>query len=153
MEIYRVSFIGHKEVENFSIVEEQVSSIVRKLLISKQYVEFYVGRNGEFDILVASVIKKVKREVGANNSTLILVIPYPLAEIVAYENYYDEVEYPYELRSVHFKAAIVKRNEWLIKKSNMLIAYVVRDYGRAAQCLKKAIEIGIEIKRVGMDKV
>lgn len=53
-----------------------------------------------------------------------------------------------ELHKVHYKSAITKRNEWLVDNSDMLIAYVTRDYGGAAQCLKKAIDCGIEIKRV-----
>ncbi len=53
MEIYRVSFIGHREVDDFSFVEEQVYDTVADLIRTKEYVEFYVGRNGEFDTLVA----------------------------------------------------------------------------------------------------
>lgn len=148
MEIYRVSFIGHREVDDFFFVEEQVYSVVRELLSTKEYVEFFIGRNGEFDTLVASIIKRVKREMGEYNSSLILVLPYPVADIEAYENYYDEVEYPRELHDVHFKSAITKRNEWLVENSDMLVAYVIRDYGGAAHCLSKAIERGIKIKRV-----
>ena len=140
MEIYRVSFIGHREVDDFFFVEEQVYSVVRELLSTKEYVEFYVGRNGEFDILVASVIKRAKRALGEHNSSLILVIPYPIVNIVAYEYYYDEVEYPRELHKVHYKSAITKRNEWLVENSDMLVAYVVRNGGGAAYCLNKAIE-------------
>ena len=66
----------------------------------------------------------------------------------SYENYYDEVEYPRELHNVHYKSAITKRNEWFVKNSDMLVAYVVRAYGGAAHCLNKAIERGIEIRRV-----
>lgn len=148
MDIYRVSFIGHREVDDFLFIEDQVDSIVRELISTKEYVEFYVGRNGEFDTLVASVIKRAKRDLEEHNSSLILVIPYPVGDMDAYENYYDEVEYPRELHKVHYKSAITKRNEWLVNNSDMLIAYVVRDYGGAALCLKKAIECGIEIKRV-----
>lgn len=148
MEIYRVSFIGHREVEDFFFVEEQVYSIVRELMTTKEYVEFYVGRNGEFDILVASVIKRAKREIGGHNSSLILVIPYPVAKMELYENFYDEVEYPKELYKTHYKSSITKRNEWLVENSDMLVAYVVRNYGGAAHCLYKAIERGIEIRRI-----
>lgn len=148
MEFYRVSFIGHREVADYPFVEEQVYSIVGELIATKEYVEFYVGRNGEYDLLVASVIKRAKRDFGGQNSALILVIPYPVAEMEAYENYYDEVEYPKELYKVHYKSAIAKRNEWLVENSDMLVAYVVRDYGGAAQCLNQAIKRGIEVKRI-----
>lgn len=148
MEFYRVSFIGHREVADFPFVEQQVYSIVKELITTKEYVEFYVGRNGEYDILVASVIKRAKRDFGEQNSALILVLPYPVAETEAYENYYDEVEYPRELYNVHYKSAITKRNEWLVKNSDMLVAYVIRDYGGAAHCLKQARKRGIKIKRI-----
>lgn len=153
MVIYRVSFTGHREVDDFFFVEEQVYNIVCELLRTKEYVEFYVGRNGEFDTLVASVIKRAKREIGEYNSSLILVIPYPVADIESYENFYDDVILPNELRKVYFKSAITKRNEWLVDHSDMLIAYVTRDYGGAEYCLKKAIERGIEIRRVDSDSV
>lgn len=148
MEIYRVAFIGHRIVDDFFFVEEQVYSIVSELIKTKEYVEFYVGCDGEFDILAAVVIKQIKQAIGENNSSLILVKPYLVTEMEAYENYYDEVEYPRELYKVHYKPAITKRNEWLVDNSDMLVAYVTRDYGGAAQCLKKAEAGGIEIRRV-----
>ena len=123
------------------------------MISSKEYVEFYVGRNGEFDILVASVIKRAKRDIGDCNSALILVLPYSIANEKDYEKFYDEIWYPQELYGVHFKSAITKRNEWFVENSDLLVAYVVRDYGGAAQCLKKAIRRGIEIKRVDKGSV
>lgn len=148
MEIYRVSFIGHKENDDFSFVEEQVYNVVDDLISTKEYVEFYVGRNGEFDSLVTSVIKQVKRDREDSNSSLILVLPYEIANIEDYENFYDEVIFPRELYKVHFKSAITKRNEWFIENSDLLVAYVVRNTGGAAQCLKKALQRGIAIKRI-----
>ncbi len=153
MEIYRVSFIGHREIDDFSFVEEQLYIVIADLIRSKEYVEFYVGRNGEFDILVASVIKRAKREIWDCNSSLILVLPYPVANTEDYEKFYDEVIYPQELKRVHFKSAITKRNEWFVEHSDLLVAYVVRDRGGAAQCLKKGQSSGIEIKRIDRKSV
>ena len=138
LDIYRVSFIGHREVDSFRLVEEQIEDIVKDLIQTKEYVEFYVGRNGEFAIMVASVIKRAQRDYGKANNSLILVIPYPIADMEDMENYYDEVWYPQELYRVHYKAAITKRNEWFVNNSEMLVAYVERDNGGAYECLKKA---------------
>lgn len=148
LDIYRVSFIGHREVNNFSFIEEQVENIVKELINTKEYVEFYVGRNGEFDIMVASVIKRTQRDYGKSNNSLILVIPYSIANQEDMENYYDEVWYPSELHNVHYKSAITKRNEWFVNNSEMLVAYVERDYGGAYECLKKAQQKGLSIKRI-----
>lgn len=134
-DIYRVSFIGHREVEHFREVEEQLERIVVELIKTKEYVEFYVGRNGEFDLMVASVIKRSQRDYGYANSSLILVIPYPIANLEDMEEYYDEVMYPVELYKVHYKAAITKRNEWMVKQSDVLIAYVTGKSGGAYNCL------------------
>ena len=49
MDIFKVGFIGHKEVENFFKVEQQVHDDVIKLLDEKEFVEFYIGRNVEMN--------------------------------------------------------------------------------------------------------
>ena len=148
LDTYRVSFIGHREVDNFRFIEDQIEDIVKELIETKEYVEFYVGRNGEFDFLVASVIKRAQRDFGTSNNSLILVIPYPIADIEDMEKYYDEVWYPDELFGVHYKSAIAKRNEWFVENSDLLVAYVERDYGGAYECLKKAQEKNVLIKLI-----
>ena len=152
LDTYRVSFIGHREVENFRFIEEQVEDIVKELIQTKEFVEFYVGRNGEFDIMVASVIKIAQRDYGSSNNSLILVLPYPIADMDDMEKYYDEVWYPQELYNVHYKAAITKRNEWFVNNSDLLVAYVERDYGGAYECLKKAQQKDIQITLINNKK-
>lgn len=46
MEIYTVSFFGHRKNTDSIEVEKQVDNLVRELLRTKEYVEFLVGRNG-----------------------------------------------------------------------------------------------------------
>lgn len=48
--------------------------------MTKTYVEFLIGRDGEFDQIVASTVKAVKRSVGDSNSALVWVMAYPKAE-------------------------------------------------------------------------
>ena len=78
-EIYRVSMIGHRVIEDYS-VEEKLYELFRELLRTKEYVEFYLGRNGDFDILAASVIKRLQENYRNDNSALILVLPYLVSE-------------------------------------------------------------------------
>lgn len=150
-DIYRVSFIGHREVEHFREVEEQLERIIVELIKTKEYVEFYVGRNGEFDLMVASVIKRSQRDYGYANSSLILVIPYPIANLEDMEKYYDEVMYPVELYKVHYKAAITKRNEWMVGHSDLLIAYVIREEGGAYTCFRMAEEKGVRTQKLKIE--
>lgn len=146
MDIFKVGFIGHKEVENFFNVEQQqIHDNVIKLLDEKEFVEFYIGRNGEFDIMVASVIKGIQRDRGTYNNCLILVLPYDVADMDSYEEYYNEVMIPRELYKVHYKAAIEKRNEWIIDNTDLMIMHVTKEEGNSAKCLKKAQGIGRKI--------
>ncbi len=123
MDIYRVSFIGHHELYGLMQIEKQLEEIIIKLLCHHEYVEFYVGRNGDFDISVASAIKRAQKSQGHPNSSLILVLPYPMKNQEDYEKFYDEVIIPIESKT-HPKAAITKRNQWLMDHSELLIAYV-----------------------------
>lgn len=145
MNIFRVGFIGHKEVDYFLQIEKRLREVIGKLLDEKEFVEFYVGRNGEFDIMVSSVIKSIQRKVGTCNNCLILVLPYPVADRESYEAYYNEVLIPHELNNVHFKAAIEKRNEWIIDNSDLLIMHVVREDGNSAKCKRIAEKVGRKI--------
>lgn len=59
MDIYTVSFFGHKEIENWCEIESRLENMIQKLIAQKEYIEFLVGRDGEFDLLVSSVIRRV----------------------------------------------------------------------------------------------
>ncbi len=147
--IYRVSFIGHREITyEFRYVEETLDRIIAEVTRNKEFVEFYVGKNGDFDTMAASAVKRYQNRTGKENSALILVIPYEVANVDRYENFYDEIIFPDELYGVHFKSAITKRNEWLVDHSDLLIAYVNKKGGGAARCLKHAQVRKIAIKNI-----
>ena len=65
-------------VERYLI--HRLQSIIRELLLTKEYIEFLVGRDGEFDQLVSSTIRRCKRTIRDDNSSLVLVLPYMTAE-------------------------------------------------------------------------
>lgn len=144
MDIFKVAFIGHRQIDDIRYIEDKLEDICYNLLCEKEYVEFYVGRNGEFDICVASAIKRVQKKRGNENSSLILVLPYQTCNDEYYMNFYDSVCYPLD-KNTYYKAAITKRNRWLVDMCDMLISHVIRDAGGAyatctyAKKLKKQI--------------
>ena len=145
MDIYRITFIGHREIHGQACLEEKIELLVKEKLEGKEYVEFYVGRNGDFDISVASAVKRAQGSVGHNNSCLILVQPYPMKDDVYFEKFYDEIIYPIDPKT-HPKAAVSKRNQWMIDNADLLIAYVEADRkGGAMTALKYAEKKGILI--------
>jgi len=76
--------------------------------------------------------------------TLVLVLPYFSQELNTnkeyYEQFYDDVVIPSELADVHYKAVITKRNRWLIEQSDILIAFVYRNFGGAYTTINYAIK-------------
>lgn len=146
-EIYRVSMIGHRVVEDYGI-EEKLHELFRELLRTKEYVEFYLGRNGDFDILAASVIKRLQKNYRNDNSALILVLPYPVKDYEYYEKYYDEIIIPKELYGTHPKAAITERNRWMVTNTDVLVAYIRKESGGAASCVHIAEALDREIIKI-----
>lgn len=96
MNTYTVCFFGHREIDDFLYAEEKIYELVSNLIRTKEYVEFLVGRNGDFDQIVSSVIHKAKRNIFDANSSLTLVLPYLTAEYTdnekSFGEYYDTVE-------------------------------------------------------------
>ena len=107
-----VSLFGHRELDDFRIIEQILARKVNELLDENEYVIFLVGRNGEFDELAASVIKHAKRQRGDERCEMNLVLPYRVVDVEFYDNYYDSVFIPDELPpTIHPKRAIVAKIE------------------------------------------
>lgn len=123
LELYRVTFIGHSRIYGNLHLTDRIERIVSDLIRTKEFVEFYVGRNGDFDIYAASAVKAAQRALGNHNSYLTLVQPYPAKDDEYYEKYYDAIERPISPK-IHPKGAITARNRWLIDNADLLIAYV-----------------------------
>ena len=61
MRIYSVAFFGHRYVDNIIKVENLLEEQIRKLIDENEYVEFFVGRNGNFDQYVLSSVLRVRK--------------------------------------------------------------------------------------------
>ena len=85
-----MSFFGHREIDDFLEIEDRLENIICELLQSKVYIRFLVGRDGEFDLLVSSVIRRcVKRYESYDNTSFILILPYMRAEYI--DNHYQQL--------------------------------------------------------------
>lgn len=155
LDIYTVSFFGHSRIYNYNPIEEQLEALIRKLLDEKEYVDFLIGKNGDFDRIVSSVIRRVKRNYRDDNSCHVLVLPYPTAEYrdneEYYHDYYDEVEICGSSTAVHFKAAIQTRNREMVDRSDLVICFVERKSGGAYQTIHYAEKQGKEIINIAED--
>lgn len=60
LDVYTVSFFGHRQIDRFFDAEEKVNDIVENLILEKKYVEFLIGRDGDFDQIVSSAVRLAK---------------------------------------------------------------------------------------------
>ena len=143
MNLFAVSFFGHREVDDPFVIEQQLEAIIRELLHTKEYVEFLVGRDGEFDQLVSSAIRRCKREIRDNNSAHVWVLPYVTADFRDHEDdyraYYDEIEI-FNSDGRHYKAAFQARNRNMVDRSDLVVFFVERHEGGAYQTMRYAMQ-------------
>ena len=142
---YTVSFFGHRIIEQPLLIEQSLEELIGSLLRSKEYVEFLVGRNGDFDQIVSSTIHRCKREIWDNNSVHVWVLPYATADYrdneEDYRAYYDEIEV-FDSAGKHFKAAFQARNRNMVDRADLVVFYVERNEGGAYQTMRYAIQQG-----------
>lgn len=142
MNIYTVSFFGHREIENPIEIENRLDKILHDLISQREYVEFLIGRDGEFDLLASSVIKRNICNYGYGNTYFILVLPYMKTEYrdneKDYLDYYDEVEICTESANAHYKAAIQIRNRNMVDRSNLVVCCIQHKSGGAFKAVQYA---------------
>ena len=142
LDIYTVAFFGHRYIDNLFKVEELLEEQIRKLINEKEYVDFLVGRNGDFDQCVSSTVLRVRKNVRDDNSSLILVLAYPTAEYLNNEgyfhDYYSDVDISYTASKAYPKSAIQIRNREMVDKADLIICFIEKEEGGAWQSLKYA---------------
>ena len=142
LNIYTVSFFGHRSIERASEVENRFDKLLHELIAQKEYVEFLIGRDGEFDLLASAAIKRAVREYGYGNTHFTLVLPYMKAEYrdneKEYLDYYDEVEVCAESADAHPKAAIQIRNRNMVDRSDLVVCCIQHKSGGAYKTIQYA---------------
>lgn len=115
-----VTFCGHSSMPNKPEVTLKMETVLRNLFETNQDLLFYCGGYGEFDSLSASCVESIRKNYANVHCEKIFVTPY-ITEAYQEKNalmkaYYDDILYP-PLETVPYKLAIIRRNEWMIKKS------------------------------------
>lgn len=93
---------------------------------------FYVGNNGQFDHLVAAVLRELKSRHPQISYSIVLAY-LPEREKEHNQLSYTETFYPEGLEDTPPRFAISKRNKWMVQQSEYVIAYVEHSFGGAAQ--------------------
>lgn len=123
-----ITFYGHGDINYDNFIKQKICDELEDLIVVSGEIEFLLGGYGNFDIMIAHIIKSLKGKYPNIRSTL--VIPY--LERKYDMELYDGTIYP-PIENIPKRIAIVKRNEWMINNADALITYVTHDWGRCCK--------------------
>ena len=130
------TFFGHRDCPE--TIKPKLRSTIIDLIENHNVDMFYVGKQGQFDIMVRSTLKKLKQEYPHIDYAVVLA--YMPGKRNDYEDYSDTM-LPEGIEAVHPRFAITWRNNWMLTHSDYVITYITRSWGGAARFAKKASTI------------
>ena len=143
-----ISFIGHSLVISKSTIEKTLGDQLEILIEDKQEVICYLGGYGDFDEIAGSACVKLKKKYKTIET--VYVSPYMsmpeqrrIKEMIEL-GLYDSSVYP-PIENTPPKFAISKRNEWMMKNADVVVAFVKHNCGGAYKSLSFARRIGKKI--------
>lgn len=139
---FTVSFFGNRFInEN---IDDIMDKLLYQIITDNNYTEFLVGRDGDFDIMVASAVRRAKKRFANYNFQLVWVMPYLKSEYKnnanEFDRFYDIVEICELSEMAYPKAAIQIRNKNMIDRSDFCVFYVKENKGGAFKTMQYAIK-------------
>ena len=131
------TFFGHRDCQDE--IKPKLRAVLADLIENHNVDMFYVGHQGQFDAIVHRVLKELKAEYPTVNYAVVLA--YMPSEKTEYDDYSDTM-LPEGIESVHPRYAISWRNDWMIKQSDYVVAYITHTWGGAYQYVEKARKNG-----------
>ena len=127
-----VTFCGHSKINRTECFSKWLD-IILPSFVEGGAATFYLGGYGAFDSLAATALQKLKETYP--HIKAVLVLAYLNRGIDT--SCYDSTTYP-PLEKVPPRYAILKRNEWMVSESDVVISGVTHSWGGAAKTLEFA---------------
>ncbi len=140
------TFIGHRDFSDSK--KSLVYNVVKDLIEKEKVTTFYVGTNGGFDRLAYRVLCSLEH---VYNIKVIVVLSY----LNIKETYYDTAKtvFPDELTATPPKFAIVKRNNYMISRSQYMVCGIDDIMTNSYKFVQSAQKKGLRIINVGEYKL
>ena len=122
-----VTFFGHKDTPKE--IEPTLRTTLIDLIENHGATEFYVGNNGNFDTMVRRQLENLSQTYPITYNVVLAYLPTKKSE---YDDFTNTL-LPEGIESVPKRFAISYRNKWMIQQSDVVVTYVTRTYGGAAQ--------------------
>ncbi len=151
MNPYKVSFFGHRYISPlmYKELEARLDRLILDIINQKDEIEFRVGYGGDFNALVSSSIKRIKKFSCEDNAMLTLVLPYERAvlknNLSSFMDYYDWIDICEESETAHPKKAYEICNRCMIDDSDLVIFFVNQNSGGAYKAYKYALSKKVKL--------
>ena len=119
------TFFGHRQCPTG--LRPQLQSVLIDLIVTQRVHTFYVGNQGSFECMVASVLDKLCQE-------------YPVAETDTAGNSRSIV--PEGIEKIAKPLSIDWRNRWMLDRADYVVTYVTHPWGEAAKFAQLAQLMG-----------
>ncbi len=141
-----VAFCGHSSLDMKIDKDKLKESIVKAIEdnAGDSPIVFYLGGYGEFDYLALSCCRQYQKM--HEGCKCVFVTPYihePYLKLID-KTLYDEIVYA-DIERVPYQFAISKRNEWMMQKADLVIAYVKHSWGGAVKTYEYALKKGKKV--------
>ena len=128
-------FFGHRDTP--STVKTDLVECITNLIENEGADSFLVGHQGAFDAIVLSVLRGLKEKYSHITYNVVLAYMPGTTEEYAYAEPMETM-FPEGLESVPKRFAISWRNDWMLKNSDCVIAYVKHNFGGSGKFVEKA---------------
>lgn len=125
------TFFGHRDCP--SGVKSNLYEAIERLICNQQVNTFYVGTQGAFDRMAYAALVELRQRYGH----------IKVYRVLAYMPKPDNTDttdtiVPEGIENTHPRYAIVHRNNWMIDRSDYVIAYITHPTGGAFQAVERA---------------
>ena len=138
------TFFGHRECPDS--VRTKLRQVLVDLIENYEVDMFYVGNQGQFDAIVRSTLRELKKVYPQTDYAVVLA--YMPGKQTEYDDYSDTM-LPEGIESIHPHYAISWRNNWMLRQSEYIVTYITRSWGGAVQYAMRARKIGKHIYNLG----
>ena len=121
------TFFGHKDTPKN--IEPTLRTTLVDLIENHGADLFYVGNNGNFDTMVRRQLENLSQTYPITYNIVLAYLPTKKSE---YDDYTNTI-LPEGIETIPKRFAISWRNKWMIQQSDVVVTYVTRNFGGAAQ--------------------
>lgn len=134
------TFFGHRDCP--SSIKGKLHKEIERLICNHGVDTFYVGTQGSFDRMAYAALVELRQRYRYIKVYRVLAYMPRLRDIAQDRSVLVDTILPEGIENAHPRYAIIKRNNWMIDRSDYMIAYVTHTTGGAYQAVERAKKKG-----------